>query len=272
MSTSSNRISIVVLACHGLEQHALINHLSVDHEIAGIVFEDRKRTLMRAFANRLRRLGTITVLNQLIYKILDEMIFKPRSRSRARQILGEDASFRKGSFPNTTVVETLDVNSRQTINLIKVADPDVVVVSGVSLLDEVLLTSIGDTTVLNIHCGITPRYRGSHGAFWAIVNKDWENAGTTVHVIDRGVDTGPIVGQKTIDPAWDDDPRFLAFKQNIVGTELVIQAIDAIRSGVVSTIERPDLDSRIFSSPSLTAYFAFRKNMRERFTDRLVSR
>jgi methionyl-tRNA formyltransferase len=35
---------------------------------------------------------------------------------------------------------------------------------------------------VNIHVGITPKYRGVHGTYWALVNNDVENSGVTVHL------------------------------------------------------------------------------------------
>jgi folate-dependent phosphoribosylglycinamide formyltransferase PurN len=54
---------------------------------------------------------------------------------------------------------------------------------------------------VNIHVGITPKYRGVHGTYWALVNNDVENSGVTVHFVDEGIDTGNIINQAIVVPS-----------------------------------------------------------------------
>ena len=53
--------------------------------------------------------------------------------------------------------------------------------------------------VVNVHAGITPRYRGVHGGYWALAERHPEWVGTTVHLVDPGIDTGAILAQATFD-------------------------------------------------------------------------
>ena len=49
--------------------------------------------------------------------------------------------------------------------------------------------------VLNYHAGITPKYRGMNGGYWALATGDAGNFGATVHLVDAGVDTGGVLHQ-----------------------------------------------------------------------------
>lgn len=49
----------------------------------------------------------------------------------------------------------------------------------------------------NFHGGILPYYRGSCTINWAIANEESET-GVTLHILDEGVDTGPIIDIKRI--------------------------------------------------------------------------
>jgi methionyl-tRNA formyltransferase len=119
------------------------------------------------------------------------------------------------------------------------------------------------TPIINVHCGITPRYRGTHGAFWAVVEKDWENIGVTVHYLDKGIDTGRILAQATLDLDPTDNPRTLVLKQYQAAIPLVLGLVSRLAAGDEETIDRPDLDSRIYSSPTFSAYLKFRRLMRQ---------
>jgi methionyl-tRNA formyltransferase len=57
--------------------------------------------------------------------------------------------------------------------------------------------------IVNAHPGILPKYRGASCAEWAIFNGD--PVGVTVHFMDEGLDSGPIISTATldIDRRWD---------------------------------------------------------------------
>lgn len=59
---------------------------------------------------------------------------------------------------------------------------------------------------INYHDGPLPAYAGVHATFWAIVNGE-KTHGITWHVMDSGLDTGPILKQQIISIA-DDDTSF----------------------------------------------------------------
>jgi folate-dependent phosphoribosylglycinamide formyltransferase PurN len=264
--SDNNPVSVVVLACSGIEQYALINSLAEQCQLKGIVFESRATLLTKVFLNRLKRHGLWTMANQLVYKLLDLLIFQRNARLRGLEILGKDISFHPETFEATEIIQTSSVNSRNVLDFAERSRPDVVIVSGVSILGDEFLRALDGIPVINIHCGITPRYRGAHGAFWAVVNGDWDNVGVTVHFIDRGIDTGSIILQETIQVEPDDDPRTLALKQNAAGIRIIGEAISRAKRHGRETIQRTDLDSRVYSSPTMSAYLVYRKRMKEHFS------
>ena len=54
----------------------------------------------------------------------------------------------------------------------------------------------GPARVLNLHLGKLPEYRGMRPINWALRNGE-SVAGVTLHEVDPGIDTGPIVAQST---------------------------------------------------------------------------
>ncbi|WP_341659368.1 formyltransferase family protein [Vibrio sp.] len=51
---------------------------------------------------------------------------------------------------------------------------------------------------INVHGALLPRYRGMHGGTWALINGE-EKAGYTIHLVDQGIDSGPIYFQSSVD-------------------------------------------------------------------------
>jgi hypothetical protein len=244
---------IVILASRSPTTYLMINHLAERFAIAHVIFEAPHMRKMLRY--RLRALGLWQVLAQLLFLVWDRLMIQPRSTPMIARIL-KDRDIRPpdGRIP-TTDVES--VNGAEVKTLLGHLKPKVVVVSGTSIIGKKVLGMA--PTFINIHCGITPRYRGVHGAFWAIYEGRPELAGVTVHLIDAGVDTGAILGQAKIevDPRTD-SYRTLPVKQYLVGLNLMNQAVeDALRDQFVSCIPISGLESRQWYSPTPIQYLRF---------------
>jgi len=100
------------------------------------------------------------------------------------------------------------------------ARPDVVLVFGTGLLKRPLLERFPGR-VLNIHLGLSPYYRGAGTNFWPLVNGEPEYCGATVHFMDEGVDSGPIIEhvRPGIEPG--DGPHE-------IGNKTILAAVDAL--------------------------------------------
>jgi len=92
---------------------------------------------------------------------------------------------------------------------------------------------------VNVHNGMLPRQRGGGGAYTGIVNG--EMLGTTVHFIDDGIDTGDIIAQR--DVPLGPEETMGDFQGRVIGVsaELLLEALDGIRSGCVTRTSQRDL-------------------------------
>jgi methionyl-tRNA formyltransferase len=80
---------------------------------------------------------------------------------------------------------------------------------------------------LNMHPGLLPKYAGLHCHQWAIRNGE-SVQGLTVHVMDKGVDTGAILAQQTI-PILATDTGLSLFKRTMEqGAQLLIEVLKRI--------------------------------------------
>ncbi len=64
------------------------------------------------------------------------------------------------------------------------------------LLRKDIIESL-NVPIINLHISYLPWNRGAHPNFWSFYDKSV--SGVTIHLIDEGVDTGPILFQKIID-------------------------------------------------------------------------
>lgn len=104
------------------------------------------------------------------------------------------------AFPSAAPrVDVDDANSTASIAAITAFDPDVLLVSGTSILGREVL-AVPARHALNVHGGIVPRYRNVHCEFWAVFNRDRENLGVTVLHLDERVDAGAIAIERRLAP------------------------------------------------------------------------
>lgn len=104
--------------------------------------------------------------------------------------------------PTVPVTPVSSANGEDCRALITTRQPEVVFLASCRMLNRATLAAI-PCPVLNYHSGINPKYRGLAGGWWARASGDQANYGTTVHLVDAGVDTGDILYQAFLSP----DPR-----------------------------------------------------------------
>lgn len=97
---------------------------------------------------------------------------------------------------------------------------------------KVLGPSVLDTfTVLNTHPALLPAFPGAHAVRDALAHGA-RVTGTTVHLVDAGVDTGPIVAQRAVPIRVDDTEESLHERIKMVERDLLIRtAHDIITHG-----------------------------------------
>ena len=116
-------------------------------------------------------------------------------RDRKRYAGNPEARFFFGEKPAKLdhperVHEVPSVSSAEMLALAEAHKPDLVCVFGTSLIKGELLEKF---TLVNLHGGLSPEYRGADCTFWALYNGEPEKVGCTLHFIDAGIDTGRLI-------------------------------------------------------------------------------
>jgi len=106
---------------------------------------------------------------------------------------------------------------------------------------------------INIHVGITPKYRGTHGGYWALAKNDEENCGVTIHLIDTGIDTGGILYQKRIQRTEKDSINTYPYLQLAAAIPLMKKAITEVANKNYK-VQNVNLPSKLWSHPTLFEY------------------
>jgi Formyl transferase len=70
---------------------------------------------------------------------------------------------------------------------------DVAIVFGASYIKGPLCNALVEKRAVNIHMGVSPFYRGSSTNFWAMCDRRPQYVGATIHLLSKGLDSGPIL-------------------------------------------------------------------------------
>lgn len=86
--------------------------------------------------------------------------------------------------------------------------------------------------ILNIHPALLPSFPGLHGQADAL-NHGAKISGCTVHFVDAGVDTGPIIVQKAVEVLDDDTEETLAARILAEEHKAYPEAVDLFSRGLL---------------------------------------
>ena len=113
---------------------------------------------------------------------------------------------------------------------VSVFSPDLVVSAGfMRILGAAFLTEFGGRTV-NTHPALLPSFPGAHGVRDALAY-GVRVTGATFHVVDAGVDTGPIIAQTVVEVRDDDDEESLHERIKVAEREMLVAQVGKVARG-----------------------------------------
>jgi hypothetical protein len=103
-----------------------------------------------------------------------------------------DLSFTASSV-SSLILKSGDLNLLTPETLGEALDSDIYIVFGASYIKGWLVDYLIARRAINIHMGLSPYYRGSSCNFWALYDNKPEYVGSTIHLLSKGLDNGPIL-------------------------------------------------------------------------------
>jgi methionyl-tRNA formyltransferase len=201
---------------HVLAQEKALQALVVETGAAA-----RKRKLRRTFGGasigllgRFVDVAAIVALDRLGERRLRADVLEPH---------------RIAGWPSAPTITVTDANDVACRAFLTDATPDVLVVCGTAILREDIL-NIPRRYALNVHGAMVPAYRNVHGTFWATVQDDDENLGSSILHLTSGIDNGDIAAQRRLE---DPEPRTLRAVRRetlLLSGELLREAIALART------------------------------------------
>ncbi len=193
---------IVFLASDGESSRWVYNALIKDFQFIAVIIEQpvNKKKLAKG---RIKKIGILKVMGQILFSALMVPWLRSKAKDRKDELL-KLYQLDTSGISNDHLLRVSSVNDEACKQLLEQVQPDIIIVNGTRIISKKILQCCR-AVFINMHVGITPKYRGSHGGYWALYNNDPANFGTTIHFVDTGVDTGAVLKQAFIEPAKEDN-------------------------------------------------------------------
>ena len=241
----------IILLASDCESSRWVYHaLEETAHIEGVILEQpvSKKDLAK---NRIKKIGFMPVMGQVLFSALIVPFLKIRSKKRKVYLVNK-YRLNSNNFSSSKICKVNSVNDEASLNTINSLQPDIIVVNGTRIISKKILQST-NAIFVNMHVGITPYYRGSHGGYWAMRNKDVENFGTTIHLIDSGIDTGAVIKQVFIKPDKQDNFATYPVLQAAVGIDALKEVLTNMMTGNYEVAKHTEKGNMYFQ-PTLWQY------------------
>lgn len=246
---------VVVLASACTATNVTTNALRAAGLSTSVVLES-PLPAWRVALRRRARIGLVNVVGQVLFRLLAVPWLERTAGARKREIV---EAFSLDPTPVAADVRISSVNTREAKEALRSLDPSVVVVVGTRIIASSTLECV-TAPFINLHAGITPRYRGVHGGYWALVEGRPDLVGSTVHLVDAGIDTGSVLAQATFPVTGRDSFATYPLLHLAAGVPLLVEAVERVADGkpLAETAALECGESRLWHHPTLWGYLATR--------------
>ncbi|MGD9240805.1 MAG: formyltransferase family protein, partial [Desulfobacterales bacterium] len=154
----------------------------------------------------------IRYLTQLNENIVGLVIHPDDKQRYAKEIVEST------NIDPSRIFDGSNLRKQKTFQEIKALKPDI----GLSIFFGYIVSKdfidLFKTGLVNLHPSYLPYNRGQYPNVWSIVEDT--PAGVTLHYIDKGIDTGNVIGQQEVPVTWIDTGESLYKKLEHVSVDL----------------------------------------------------
>ncbi|MBI1893815.1 MAG: hypothetical protein HYS14_06890 [Candidatus Rokubacteria bacterium] len=196
--------------------------------VSGVILEPK------GLGERLRRLWKFLKLNgpaDTARKIWHTVLSDRRFRREVKRVYRDDvpSSVRDiGSLLGMPVYEVGSHNDQQCEQLLEELSADFILLAGTCIIKPHILKQ-ARLGCLNAHTGWLPDYRGVHANLWSLL--EGGRLGVTVHYVDPGVDTGPILLREELRVVPGDTLETIELRTAELCARMMVDTIKAIENG-----------------------------------------
>lgn len=171
------------------------------------------------------------------YNVEAVVTMPDKEAGRGRKIMQSDVkkfALEKG----LRILQPEKLKSPEFIEALKDINADLFIIIAFRMLPEVVW-SMPRLGTFNLHGSLLPKYRGAAPINRAIMNGEKET-GVTTFFLKHEIDTGDIIGSRSIPIGDNDNVGEIYDKLMKIGGDMVIETVDRILDGSLTTFPQPE--------------------------------
>ncbi|MFC5408709.1 methionyl-tRNA formyltransferase [Larkinella bovis] len=149
-----------------------------------------------------------------------------------------------------------NINKKENLAKIAAYQPDLLISIAGNQLFKRPLIDLAPKGCLNLHTALLPKYRGLMPSFWVLKNGE-KYTGVSVFFVDEGIDSGPILVQKTVEIGNRSQAELIEYTKQL-GMDCIVECIEKIQAGNYQLIANDPARMTYFSFPTRADVKAFR--------------
>ncbi len=122
------------------------------------------------------------------------------------------------------VRQAASLKSREAVAALEILRPDLIIVASFGLILPPQVLAIPPYGCINLHPSLLPRYRGPTPIPAAILAGD-DVTGASIMLMDEGIDSGPVLAQRTVPIEPADTTQSLTDKLAIISADLLMKIL-----------------------------------------------
>lgn len=250
------RLTVVLYTFESPVTLAIADRLIATGKLSAVILQTpmTRRDQAAFLRRRLSRYGVLRVADEVLFKIFYTLFLK-RADDRVRRSLAFDRGVTKERLERQIEVhEVASLNGAGGRDLLRRLQPDLVIMMSREMIRGETLGA-ARMGFVGCHPGVLPEYRGVYAPFWAMREGRPDQVGLSVYLANAGVDTGPLVSERTLGPRFD--VRHFKVESERLMLEGVTDLVDTVaraERGTLTTYTKPHAESRLYSHVGLTHY------------------
>lgn len=136
------------------------------------------------------------------------------------------------------VLQPEKLKAPEFVDTLRSLNADLFIVIAFRMLPEVVWT-MPPLGTFNLHASLLPKYRGAAPINWAVINGEKET-GVTTFFLKHEIDTGDIIGRRSIPINPEDNVGVIHDKLMELGADMVAETVNEIENGSVTSSPQPE--------------------------------
>ena len=206
-----------------------------------------KKNLVQATWFIIRQSGLLFFLEMFRMKILRKIFGKKKVATPRELAMHHDVPI----FVST------NINDAESLEQLAAWKPDLIISTNFSHYIGARARASGRLATWNLHRALLPQYRGMAPNFHAL-REGAGTVGVTLHVVEKGFDTGAILAQQPIDVVPGDSVYSLNCRSSEEGGRMLAEFLESYAHSPAKPTPQPDGDWKTYTYPSAAEVREFR--------------